>query len=139
MKKFLKEFEEFALRGNVMDLAVGVIIGGAFKGIVDSLVNDILSPLLGLFLYADFNALSFSIGSATIKYGQFITNVISFIIMAFIIFLMVKGMNKLSGLGGKKKEEPKPRKCPYCQSEIDKKATRCPFCTSKLDTEKTPA
>ena len=137
MKKFLNEFKTFALRGNVLDLAVGVIIGGAFQGIVKSLVDDVISPVIGLFARKDFSSLAITIGDVNIRYGAFITAVINFIIMAFLIFLMVKGMNKLSNLGMRKTEEPKKepttKACPYCCSEIPIKATRCSHCTSILE------
>lgn len=93
MKKLLQEFKEFALRGNVMDLAVGVIIGAAFQAIINSLVNDVISPLIGLFANTDLTYLSVMVGDVEIRYGAFLTAVINFIIMAVIIFLMVKGMN----------------------------------------------
>lgn len=136
MKKFLKEFKEFALRGNVMDLAVGVIIGAAFQKIVNSLVTDIITPLIGLFAKQDFNNLALNIFGVDIRYGAFITNVLNFVIMAFIVFVIVKGMNAISSLGRKKEEtnkEPDTKICPYCFSEIDVKALRCPHCTSVLD------
>lgn len=140
MKKFLEEFKTFALRGNVLDLAVGVIIGGAFQGIVKSLVGDIISPIIGLFAKEDFSTLVLQIGGVDIRYGAFVTAVINFIIMAFLIFLIVKGMNKLSHLGSKKVEEkPKEittKQCPFCYSEIALQATRCPHCTSVLEDEK---
>ncbi len=101
MKKLLQEFKEFALRGNVMDLAVGVIIGAAFQAIINSLVNDVISPLIGLFANTDLTYLSVMVGDVEIRYGAFLTAVINFIIMAVIIFLMVKGMNALAGLGKK--------------------------------------
>ncbi len=102
---FIKEFKEFAVKGNVMDMAVGVIIGGAFGKIVTSLVNDILMPILGILTGGiDFTGLKATIGDANITYGQFVQSVIDFVIIAFCIFLMIKGMNKLN----KKKEEPAP-------------------------------
>ncbi len=136
MKKFLLEFRKFAMRGNVIDLAVGVIIGGAFQAIVTSLVNDLISPLIGLIAKTDFNQLAFSVGGVNIKYGSFITAVLNFLIMAFVLFLLVKTMNTLSNLG--KHNEPKPevptvKICPFCCSEIAVKATRCPHCTSILE------
>ena len=135
MKKFLKEFKDFAMRGNVMDLAVGVIIGGAFKGIVDSLVKDVISPVIGLVANKDLSALTFKVLGVDILYGAFLTAVINFIIMAFVIFMLVKMMNKLGEIG--KKEEaaaaPKTKKCPYCKSEIDIEATRCAHCTSEVE------
>ena len=96
MKKFLKEFKEFALRGNVMDLAIGVIIGAAFQSIIKSLVDDVLSPLIGLFAKTDLSYLVLNINGVDIKYGSFLTAVINFLIMVFIIFLLVKGMNALA-------------------------------------------
>lgn len=140
MKKFLNEFKAFALRGNVLDLAVGVIIGGAFQGIVKSLVDDVISPVIGLFAQEDFSALVITIGDVNVRYGAFITAVINFLIMAFLIFLLVKGMNKLSNLGSKKTEEvtkePTTKECPFCYSQIAIKATRCPNCTSILEEQK---
>lgn len=134
MKKFLHEFKDFAMRGNVMDLAIGVIIGAAFQAIVKSLVDDIISPLLGLFGNIDMSDLAVSIGDVAIKYGSFLTAIINFIIMAFVIFLLVKGLNKISTLGRKPAEEtPATKKCPYCRSEIAMEASRCPHCTSSLE------
>lgn len=138
MKKLLQEFKEFALRGNVMDLAVGVIIGAAFQAIINSLVNDVISPLIGLFANTDLSYLSVMVGDVEIRYGAFLTAVINFIIMAVIIFLMVKAMNALAGLGKKKEEPEKPavKMCPYCRSQVDAEATRCPHCTSMLEVKK---
>ncbi|MBQ1453566.1 MAG: large conductance mechanosensitive channel protein MscL [Ruminococcus sp.] len=132
--KIVKEFKEFVMRGNVMDLAVGVIIGGAFGAIVTSLTDDIISPVLGIFGGMDFSDLSVEVNGANIMYGKFITAIINFLIMALIIFLMVKGINKIMSLGKKKEEEPAPttKVCPFCCTEIDIKATRCPHCTSEL-------
>lgn len=135
MKKFFREFKEFAMRGSVIDLAVGVIVGGAFQKIVNSLVTDIISPILGLFAKENFNGLSLNIMGVSIQYGSFITEVINFIIMAFVIFVMVKTLNKLASLHKKDDEEETEKKCPYCMSEIDINATRCPYCTSILDDE----
>lgn len=140
MKKLIQEFKTFALRGNVIDLAVGVIIGGAFQAIVKSLTDDIISPIIGLFAKSDFSDMTFSIVGVQVRYGAFLTAVINFIIMAFLIFLLVKGMNKLATLGKKKEEEPaqlKKKTCPYCQSEIAAAATRCPCCTSVLEPQET--
>ena len=127
-----KEFKTFILRGNVMDLAVGVIIGGAFGKIVSSLVADVLMPLIGLIIGGiDFSSLAFTLGSAKVTYGIFINNLIDFIIIALVIFLMVKGLNSLQ-----KKTAPTPaatpttKECPRCFSTISIKARRCPFCTS---------
>lgn len=106
MKKFLQEFKEFALKGNVMDMAVGVIIGAAFQSIVNSLVNDIVSPLLGTIAGMNFDALSIQINGATLAYGKFITAAINFFIMAFVLFAMLKAINRINTLF--KKEECKP-------------------------------
>ena len=134
MKKFFGEFKEFIMRGNVMDLAVGVIIGGAFSAIVKSLTDDIISPILGIFGGMDFSNLVANVNGAEIRYGAFITAIINFLIMAFIIFLMVKGINKVMSLGKKKvEEEPTTKVCPFCCSEIDIKATKCPHCTSDVE------
>ena len=138
MKKFIAEFKEFAMRGNVIDLAVGVIIGGAFKTITDSLVNDVISPILGLVFKADFSSLIVTVNGVEVKYGAFITAIINFIIMAFVIFCLVKALNKLSTLRFKKKEEEAPvepttKVCPYCLSEINIKATKCCNCTSDVE------
>ena len=133
MKKFFKEFKEFISRGNVMDMAVGVIIGGAFTGIVSSLVEDIINPLLGLFGGMNFDRLQWNIlGDVTLNYGKFITAVINFLIMALVIFVIVRIMNKTSQRISAKKEaeQPKTKKCPFCKSEIDIEAVRCPHCTS---------
>lgn len=134
MKQFLNEFKEFALRGNVMDLAVGVIIGGAFQSIINSLVKDIISPIIGLFARTDFSDMVITVLDVQIRYGSFITAVINFLIMAFIIFIMVKMLNKLASIGKKQKEDeaPKTKKCPYCLSEIPIEATKCAHCTSDL-------
>ena len=130
----LKEFKEFVMRGNVMDLAVAVIIGGAFGKIVSSLVSDLIMPLIGLIIGGvDFSGLAFSIGNAKVTYGNFINNVIDFVIIALVIFLMIKAINSL-----KRKPAPAPatepitRDCPYCFTTISVKATRCPNCTSQL-------
>ena len=133
MKAFLNEFKAFAMRGNVIDLAVGVIIGGAFQAIVKSLVDDILSPLIGLIVKQDFNELAATVFDVKIKYGSFITATINFIIMAFVIFLLVKGLNKLTSIGAKPAEEaPTTKECPFCKSEVNIAATCCPNCTSEL-------
>lgn len=133
MKKFLNEFKSFALKGNVMSLAIGVIIGGAFQAIVNSLTGDIISPLIGIFAKTDFSNLMLNINGAEIKYGSFITAVINFFIMAFIIFMIVKLINKLNSLGKQEEEKtPTAKTCPFCQSSIAIKAIRCPNCTSEL-------
>ncbi len=134
MKKFLSEFKAFALKGNVMNLAVGVIIGGAFQAIVTSLVGDIISPIIGIFASTDFSNLVANINGSEIKYGAFITAVINFVIMALIIFFIVKGINTLSNIRKKEEDaEPTTKVCPFCQSTISIKATRCPHCTSEIE------
>lgn len=133
MKAFFGEFKKFILRGNVIDLAVGVIIGAAFQAIVTSLVDDIISPLIGLVANTDLSAMVATVGDVEIRWGAFITAIINFIIMAFVIFLIVKAINKAAELGKKKEEEnPTTKECPYCKSEIAIEATRCPHCTSEL-------
>lgn len=138
MKKLLKEFETFIMRGNVIDMAVGVIVGAAFQGIVNSLVNDVISPLLGLVANTDLSYLAASVNGVEIRYGAFITAVINFLIMAFVIFLLVKLINKISGLGRGKKAPEAPAKpttkiCPYCKSEIPIDAVKCCHCTSDVE------
>ncbi len=136
MKKFLGEFKSFALKGNVMNLAVGVIIGSAFQGIVTSLTDNILSPIIGLFTRQNFDSLQLDVFGITLKYGAFITALVNFVIMAFVVFLLVKAMNKvLSFDEPKEKAEAKPteKECPYCMTKIPIHATRCPHCTSQLE------
>lgn len=130
----LKEFKEFALRGNVIDLAIGVIIGGAFGKIVASLVGDILMPLIGLIIGGiNFSGLAFTVGDATIKYGAFLQAVVDFLIIAFVIFLMIRSINRLQKPApAAAPAEPTTRECPYCFTTISIKATRCPNCTSQL-------
>lgn len=135
MKAFLEEFKKFALRGNVMDMAVGIIVGAAFTAIVTSLVDDLLSPLLGLLVRVNFSDLKVSVLGATFAYGNFIMAVINFLLVAFVLFLIIRAMNRISSLG-KKEEEAKPtttKECPFCKSEIAIEATRCPNCTSHLE------
>ena len=148
MKTLLKEFKEFAVKGNVVDMAVGVIVGGAFGKIVTSLVNDVIMPLVGvltggidfsnLFLPLDGNAYATladaeAAGAAALKYGSFLSQVLDFLIVAFVIFIFIK---KIMALGRKKnvpaEEAPKTKVCPYCKTEIAVDATRCPHCTSEL-------
>ena len=127
----LKDFKAFVMRGNVMDLAVGVIIGGAFGKIVSSLVGDILMPLIGLVIGGiDFSGLAFAVGNAKVTYGNFINNAIDFVIIAFVIFIMVRALNKMQ----KPAPAPAPttKDCPYCFTAIPIQATRCPHCTSEL-------
>lgn len=143
MKKFLEEFKKFALKGNVMDLAIGVIIGGAFQAIVSALTADFITPLIAAITgKTDENGGvviggTFTINGATFNYGDFISAIVNFLIMAFILFLLVKGVNKLMTIGKKKEEPAAPttRICPYCQSEISKKACKCPNCTSDVEPE----
>jgi len=127
----LKEFKEFTMRGNVMDLAVAVIIGGAFGKIIASLVNDVLMPLIGLILGGvNFSELALTVGEAVVKWGAFVQSIIDFVIVAFVIFMLVRTMNRM------KKEEPATapttKECPHCFSTIPLKAIRCPNCTSQL-------
>lgn len=137
MKKngFWSEFRQFIAKGNVMNLAVGVIIGAAFQAITNSLVNDIISPVIGLFASADMSAWSVMIGGAEIRYGAFLTAIINFLIMALVIFLLVKILNRIMAIGKKPEPEAEPttKKCPFCCSEIAIEATRCPHCTSELE------
>lgn len=143
--KMLKEFKKFALRGNMIDLAVGIIIGGAFNSIVNSLVNDIIMPLLGLFTKninfsdwyialdgVDYGPLAKAeeAGAAVVKYGLFLSNILNFIIMAFVVFLIVKWINKLQK--PEAPEAPTTKKCPYCYSDIHLDATKCSHCTSDV-------
>lgn len=135
MKKFLKEFKAFISRGNVMDMAVGIIIGGAFTAIVNSLVNDIINPLLGLFGGMNLDQLSLPIkDEVTLNYGSFIANILNFLLMALVVFLIVKVVNAAAKKFEKKEEKaPDTKECPYCMSKIAIKATRCPNCTSVLE------
>ena len=150
MKKVMKEFKDFIAKGNVFDMAVGIIIGGAFTAIVTSLVNDIINPVLNTIL----GGFSFDILNVTIKmpwvtlmqknginveypvicFGSFISAIIGFLITAIALFFVVKGINKLKNAGKKPEEEAAPtvKMCPYCKSEINIEATRCPHCTSQL-------
>ena len=141
---FINEFKAFIMRGNVMDMAVGVIVGGAFTAIVTSLNKDILTPILGIIGGTDFSNLFIVMGEGeeapVLMYGSFITAVINFLITAFVIFCLVKAINAISRIGKKKEEEapaapavPTTKTCPYCMSEIAIAATRCPHCTSVLE------
>ena len=137
-KGFFAEFKKFIMRGNVIDLAVGVIIGGAFQAIVSSLVDDIVTPLLGIILgKVDFSSLAVKIGEATINYGKFITAIINFFIMALVIFAIIKVINDVSERLRKKPEEEEPapttKVCPYCKSDSDIEAVKCPHCTSDVE------
>ncbi len=157
MKKFFSEFKAFALKGNVVDMAVGVIIGGAFGAIVTSLINDIIMPLLGLIIKADFSSWFIPLGEvpegtamtaealaeagvSVFHYGKFISAIVYFILIALAIFIVVRALRKAEEKAkeAKKKEEEapapekKPRLCPYCRQEVADDATRCPHCTSEL-------
>ena len=150
-KGFISEFKTFIMRGNVIDLAVGVIIGGAFQKIVNSLVNDIVMPLISLLTGGiDFSnwflvlgegdfataAAAKEAGVATLNYGTFLSTALDFLIMAFVIFLIIKGINSVTEKFKKEKTEepaaPTTKVCPYCKSEIDIAATKCPHCTSDV-------
>lgn len=140
-KGFISEFKEFIMRGNVLDMAVGVIIGGAFTAIVTSLNQDILTPLIGLIGGTDFSYLTVTLGSGesapVLAYGNFITALINFLITALVIFVIIKTINSLTNKLKKKEEEkpaaPTTKECPFCKSQIAIGATRCPHCTSELD------
>jgi large conductance mechanosensitive channel len=139
-KGFVEEFKKFIMRGNVMDMAVGVIVGGAFTSIVTSLNEDILTPILGIFGGTDFSNLTVKLGTSDsapiLTYGNFITAVINFLITALVIFILIKALNSVSEKFSKKEEEkpaaPTTKTCPYCLSEIPIGATRCPHCTSEI-------
>ena len=154
MSKFLNEFKKFAVQGNMLDMAVGMIIGAAFKDIVNSVVNDLIMPVVSMFTgKVDFANMFIALDGNTyatledakaatsvVAYGQFITQVINFVILALVIFMMVKMVNKLRTAAEKPEEAPAPaapaepteKTCPCCQSTISIKATRCPHCTSEL-------
>ncbi|MFR7350075.1 large conductance mechanosensitive channel protein MscL [Peptoniphilus sp.] len=147
MKKFAKEFKEFISRGNVLDLAIGVIIGGAFGKIVSSLVDDIIMPLIGLatggvdftqkYIALDGNTYESLAkakeSTAVFAYGNFIQNIVDFLIIALVIFIVIKNINKVQSLGKKEEEvAPTTKVCPFCKSEVAIDATRCPHCTSEL-------
>ncbi len=139
MKKFWEEFKKFALKGNMIDLAVGMIIGSAFTGIVGSLVNDIFMPLLSIFTgKINFDKLMFVLGSgdnaATINYGTFLTHVVNFLVVSFVIFLLVRQINKLQNMHTKEEvKEETEKECPFCKTKISIHAIRCPHCTSVLE------
>ena len=154
MSKLMDDFKKFAVQGNMLDMAVGMIIGAAFKDIVNSVVNDLIMPVVSMFTgKVDFANMFIALDGNTyatledakaatsvIAYGQFITQVINFVILAFVIFMMVRGINKLRTAAEKPAEAPAPaapaepteKTCPFCQSTISIKATRCPHCTSEL-------
>ena len=161
MKNFIKEFKEFAVKGNMIDMAVGVIIGAAFKALIDAFMANIVNPLISLIpgvknlnealkivitpaqaevLDEAGNVVTPAVEEVAIKFGAFISAIINFIIMAIIIFCIVKAFNKMMELGKKPAEEPveepTTKECPFCLSEIPIKATRCPHCTSQLEEDK---
>ena len=150
----LKEFKEFAMKGNIIDMAIGVIIGGAFQKIVTSLVNDIIMPTIAIFTgKVDFSDLVLTIGNSSIQYGAFLTTIVDFLIIAFSIFVAIRSINKLNDKTKEnmekmvkknkflrkkqkeeiKKEEPTTKVCPYCFLEVNIKATKCPHCTSNIE------
>ena len=135
MKSFMKEFKEFISRGNVMDMAVGIIIGGAFTAIVTSLVEDIITPIIGMIGGFDFSSFVVTVNNSNIAVGNFINAVINFLLIALVLFSIIKAMNKAAAIVKKPEEEeaaPTTKMCPYCKSEIAIEATRCPHCTSQL-------
>lgn len=139
MKKFFKEFKEFISKGNVLDLAVGVIIGGAFSSIVTALTDNIIKPIINCIGGAEIQGRIHLLGDNYIDYGAFLSAVINFLIMALIIFCIVKAVNKAMSLGKKHEEEapapaePETKICPYCKSEIAAEAVKCPHCTSDVE------
>jgi large conductance mechanosensitive channel len=140
IKNFLNEFKTFAMRGNVMDMAVGIIIGAAFGKIVTSLVEDVIMPPIGWILgNVDFSDLVLKLNDeVSIKYGAFLNTIISFIIVAFAVFILIKAINTLQAKMTKAEADaaanaaPTTKKCPYCCNDVALEATRCPFCTSEL-------
>lgn len=134
MKKFFSEFKEFISKGNVLDLAVGVIIGGAFSSIVTSLTDNIINPLINCIGGSEIQGKIHLIGDNYINYGAFISAIINFLIMAFIIFCIVKAVNKMMSFTKKAEEPAAPttKICPFCKSEIDIEATKCPHCTADI-------
>lgn len=148
MRNFFNEFKAFAMRGNVIDLAIGIIIGAAFNDIVKSLVSDIIMPPIGLLLNdVDFTNLFINLsdgkydslaaaqeaGAATINYGLFINTMINFVIIAFVVFLIIKQMNRMQKKEEEAPAEPTTKSCPYCYTDIPIQALRCPHCTSELE------
>ncbi len=140
MKKFFAEFKEFISRGNVMDLAVGMIIGSAFTAIVNSVVNDLVMPLISMITGGlDFSQWNIALASGDeapmLALGNFVSAVINFLIIAIVIFCVVKSLNKMQKMVKREEEkpaEPTTKKCPYCKSEIAIDATKCPHCTSEV-------
>jgi large conductance mechanosensitive channel len=129
----IQEFKKFALRGNVVELAVAVILGLAFNAVIQSLVDDVLMNLIAAAIgQPDFSRLTFRLGEAVIRYGDFITAVINFLLIAFALFLVVRAINKMMG---KEDEPPKMAECPFCKTSIPVNATKCPACTSALQAQ----
>ena len=129
MKKFIEEFKTFALKGNMVDMAVGIVIGTSFSGIVTSLTDNFINPILNVVTGGD----SYNWQDVSGFISAFLTALINFVIMAFVLFCIVKAINKVKSLGPKKEEKPTTKKCPYCMSEIDINAAKCPCCTSSLE------
>ena len=133
MKKLLQEFKEFALKGSMFDMAIGLIMGTAFSGLINSLVETVFNPLLALICGGSaFEDLSFKILNTTFPVGQFISTIVNFLLMALVLFLLVKAVNKVREKTTPKKD-PTTKICPFCQGEINIKATRCPHCTARLE------
>ena len=134
MKAFMKEFKEFISRGNVMDMAVGIIIGGAFTAIVTSLVEDIITPIIGMIGGFDFSGLVVTVNNSPIAVGNFINAIINFLLIAIVLFSIIKAVNKAASIAKKPEEEAAPttKICPFCKSESSIEATRCPHCTTHL-------
>ena len=150
MKNFIKEFKEFAVKGNMIDMAIGIIVGGTFSTLVKSLVDNIFMPIIGLFTGGrDFSNMFIALDgnhyatleeageAALIKYGQFISDIISFLALMFVVFLFVKAVNKMRAANAEPEVEAEPteKECPYCFTKISIKAKRCPCCTSELPEE----
>ncbi len=136
---FVKEFKEFVMRGNVMDMAVGVIVGGAFSAIVTSLVDDVIGPIIGMIMGGiDFTNLSITVGNAQLMVGNFIQAIINFLIVAFCLFSVIKAMNVATSKLKKPEAPAAPttKICPFCKSEVNIEATKCAFCASELKLEK---
>lgn len=129
MKKFIEEFKTFALKGNMVDMAVGIVIGTSFSGIVTSLTDNFINPILNVVT----GGARYNWQDVSGFISSFLTALINFVIMAFVLFCIVKAINKVKSLGPKKEEKPTTKKCPYCMSEIDINAAKCPYCTSSLE------
>ena len=132
--QIFKEFKEFAIKGNAVDLAVGIVIGAAFNQVINSLVSDILNPIIGIFTgHIYFTNFKLVIFHHTLTIGNFINAVINFLIVAFAVFLVIKQINRF-----RRHSEPSHKICPFCHTDIPKQATRCPNCTSELEPNKNP-